>query len=231
MRGAYRRCILFIGFTLLLGLGATAAKAAPFTVQDLGISRGAVVKVSLPGFYKGKVWAGVNQLVVNGVAMDGFCIDPFHPSVPSSPGYVFLDLQNAPKAPGTMDAVSAGKISDLWALFYSPTISNKQAAGLQIAIWEIVGGSRFSVRGNDYGASSFLQQLQSYTGPRANLIALSGPGQDYAVLAPAGLQGSAPNGPAESVPDSGSTIFLFALVILLLPAASTQVLVKNKARR
>src|SRR5207244_5594271 len=109
------------------------------------------------------------------------------------------------------------KISDLWAMFYRPNMKKKAAAGLQIAIWEIVGGDSFSVIGKKYGAYRMLAALQGYSGPGANLIALTGPGQDYVVLTPPG-QGDesnvpgpisaltpGPTPPPTKVPDSGST--------------------------
>src|ERR1700730_7457451 len=150
-----RKLLFFavLSVTVLLGLIAATSQANTFTVQELGISPGVVATISVTGFYTGNVQAGINQLVVNGVAMNGFCIDPFHFSLSSSPGYQFLPLAGAPKPPGTMNSTQATEISDLWAMVYSPTMSANNAAGLQIAIWEIVGGSKFSVLGNDYGAS------------------------------------------------------------------------------
>src|SRR5437868_14936609 len=74
-------------------------------------------------------------------------------------------------------------------MFYSPNMSQKNAAGLQLAIWEIVGGSSFQVIGKDYHASEMLTVLHSYTGPGANLIALTGPGQDYVAQTPPGSIG------------------------------------------
>jgi outer membrane biosynthesis protein TonB len=78
------------------------------------------------------------------------------------------------------------EISDLWAMFYSPNMKPQKAAGLQLAIWEIVGGNHFSIIGENYHADRMLAALQSYTGPGANLIALTGPGQDYVVATPPG---------------------------------------------
>jgi len=203
------RKVLFLAILLVpmsLGLFATTSQANTFTLQELGISPGAVTQVSVSGFYTGEVEAGIVNLVVDGVAMNGFCIDPFHFALSSSSGYQFLPLANAPKAPGTMNATQAGEISDLWAMAYSPTMTAEQAAGLQIAMWEIIGGSNFSVLGNDFGAGTFLSELQSYSGPGTNLIALSGPGQDYVV---------------QRVPESGSTVAFFALAALALAFTHT----------
>ena len=171
--------VLLVPF--LLGLTTAPSRGNTFTVQELGISPGVVATISVTGFYTGGVYAGINKLVVDGVAMDGFCIDPFHLSLSSSPGYQFLPLASAPKPPGTMNSTQASEVSDLWAMHYSPTMSANNAAGLQIAIWEILGGNKFSVLGNDYGAGAMLAQLKSFTGKGARLIAVSGPGQDYVV--------------------------------------------------
>jgi len=120
------------------------------------------------------------------VQMDAFCIDPFTMALRSSPGYKFVPLTKAPEAPFTLSASEAIEISDLWAMFYNPGMKENKAAGLQLAIWEIVGGDDFSVIGKDYGASLMLAALRSYSGPGAGLIALTGPGQDYVVLRPPG---------------------------------------------
>lgn len=198
----------------MLAAALLASPARAVTVDNLGIF-GVQVTVTVAGYYGGPINAGIDKLVVDGVAMDGFCIDPWHPVLATSTGYEFRDLALAPKPPGPMGATEAAEIAKLWAMAYSPTMSNKQAAGLQIAIWEIVGGSNFSVIGKDCGASVLLANLQNYSGPSANLIALSGPGQDYVVLTPPSH--FAENTP--STPDSGSTLLLsamsFAAAILL----------------
>ena len=113
-----------------------------------------------------------------------------------------------------MNSTQASEISDLWAMHYSPTMSANNAAGLQIAIWEILGGNKFSVLGNDYGAGAMLAQLNSFTGKGARLIAVSGPGQDYVVA---------------GVPDTGSTLS-FLRSLQHLPWAS-HTLLDRRLRR
>lgn len=150
-------------------------------VQEVAVTPAQVVPISVTAFYTGNVLAGINKLVVDGIAMNGFCIDPFHFSLPSSSGYQYVPLASAPKLPGTMGAVKADQISRLWTMAYSPSMTASQAAGFQIAIWEIIGGVNFSILGTDYGASSLLSSLTTFSGPGANLIGLTGPGQDYVV--------------------------------------------------
>ena len=155
-------------------------------VEDFGVRKGAPAHISLSTGFNGFVGAGIKKIQVDGVQMDAFCIDPFTMALRSSPGYKFVPLTKAPEAPFTLSASEATEISDLWAMFYNPGMKENKAAGLQLAIWEIVGGDDFSVIGKDYGASLMLAALRSYSGPGAGLIALTGPGQDYVVLRPPG---------------------------------------------
>ena len=168
-----------------LGLAATTSAQAHL-VEDFGVRRGAPAHISLSTGFNGFVGAGIKKIQVDGVQMDAFCIDPFTMALRSSPGYKFVPLTKAPEAPFTLSASEATEISDLWAMFYNPGMKENKAAGLQLAIWEIVGGDDFSVIGKDYGASLMLAALRSYSGPGAGLIALAGPGQDYVVLRPPG---------------------------------------------
>src|SRR6476619_3467187 len=168
-----------------LGLAATTSAQAHL-VEDFGVRRGAPAHISLSTGFNGFVGAGIKKIQVDGVQMDAFCIDPFTMALRSSPGYKFVPLTKAPEAPFTLSAREAIEISDLWAMFYNPGMKENKAAGLQLAIWEIVGGDDFSIIGKDYGANLMLAALQSYSGPGAGLIALTGPGQDYVVLRPPG---------------------------------------------
>ena len=179
----------------LLSAVSLLGSAQALTVQELGVSPGETAGISVAGFYTGDVSVGILKLVVDGVAADGFCIDPYHFSLSSSSEYQFRSLADAPKLPGTMGAIKAEAVSKLWAMAYSPNMTSEEAAALQLAIWETIAGDNFSVLGNDYGASFLLQRLESYSGNGANLIALSGPGQDYVT----------------PVPDGGSTLIFLAL--------------------
>jgi hypothetical protein len=168
-----------------LGLAATISAQAHL-VEDFGVRIGAPAHISLSTGFNGFVGAGIKKIQVDGVQMDAFCIDPFTMALRSSPGYKFVPLTKAPEAPFTLSARDATEISDLWAMFYNPGMKENKAAGLQLAIWEIVGGDDFSVIGKDYGASLMLAALRTYSGPGAGLIALTGPGQDYVVKTPPG---------------------------------------------
>ena len=179
------RSSLALSVVTALGLAATGSAQAHL-VEDFGVRRGAPAHISLSTGFNGFVGAGIKKIQVDGVQMDAFCIDPFTMALRSSPGYKFVPLTKAPEAPFTLSASEAIEISDLWAMFYNPGMKENKAAGLQLAIWEIVGGDDFSIIGKDYGANLMLAALGSYSGPGAGLIALTGPGQDYVVLTPPG---------------------------------------------
>jgi VPDSG-CTERM motif len=165
---------------------ASVYPAQAHLVEDFGVRTGEPVHISLSTGFNGFVGAGIKKIEVDGVQMDAFCIDPFTMALRSSPGYRFVPLTQAPEAPWTLTSHQAIEISDLWAMFYSPDMKPQKAAGLQLAIWEIVGGNHFSIIGENYHADRMLAALQGYTGPGANLIALTGPGQDYVVATPPG---------------------------------------------
>ena len=213
-----------IGWAMVTGLAANV-NASPITVTDITDWNTTPVEVvnahlSYLG-YDGGVYAGINTLSVNdgtsSTTFSGFCIDPFHWSAsgPAS-GYSMVSLSDAPKAPALLNAATATAIKDLWAEFYSPTMSAYSAAGLQIAIWELVSSNAvvtdglpasyaFSLNGgNDYGAALDIASLATYDGPAANLVALTGPGQDYVV---------------DPVPDGGGTFIMLALTLGALAIA------------
>ena len=208
------RRILIAPLALLLGL-APSSKAVPITVQQIGITPYETVSIRVTGAQSGQVRAGVSRLLVNGVLTNGFCIDPFHSVMGGPLAYEMVPLTSAPKddhlIPGThMTASEAETISELWALAYPLIGSNpRKAAGLQIAIWEVVGGNQFHLRSaRDYGASVLLSTVRApnYNGPKANLVALTGPGQDYVIDAPG----------RHLVPDNGATMTLFGLALAAL---------------
>jgi hypothetical protein len=201
-------------------------RATPVTMQELGVTPYKIVAVNISGFYVGGgILAGVNKLLVDGAPVDGFCLDPFHWSISGPQPYNTVPLTSAPKddrlIPGAyMSATEAATIGKLWALAYSQGMTAEEAAGLQIAIWEVVGGSYFQLTSaNDYGASLLLSTVNAagYAGAIANLIGLTGPGQDFVIAGPPSRT---------SVPDSGQTVTLFAMALVCLAIGS---LVKDKS--
>src|SRR5690348_1888618 len=171
---------------LCLTAGLAVAALAPFsaismTVQEVGIGQNEVVEMTSSTLGTAWVYAGINKLLVNGNSYDGFCIDPFHWSVSTPQTYTAEPLADGPKSPGgPMGVGVATKIEQLWDQYFSPTMSNQNAAGLQIAIWELIGTTNFKLdSSNDYGAGSMLDWVNNNsTAPTADLTALTGPGQD-----------------------------------------------------
>jgi hypothetical protein len=215
-----------IGWTILAGLTASAnadSLPIPVTVTDVtdwGTTPMEAVEADLPSLgYPGgvSVYAGINTLSVNNgassITYSGFCIDPFHWSLGGAvSGYSEVPLSDAPKSPATLNAATANDIADLWAEYFSPTMSSSRAAGLQIAIWELVSSNAVASDGlspsqafslapgqNDYGASQDIASLATYDGPEANLVGLTGPGQDYVIDPP--------------VPDGGETFLMLAMTL------------------
>ncbi len=213
-----------LSLRLLVLLGSTtlalnSLNASPVTVQELGVGANQVVEIDSSTLGNNLwVYAGIIDLSVNGKLTDGFCIDPYHWSASGVLNYNTEPLGTAPKPPGPMGSATALKIEQLWAADFSPGMSNNSAAGLQIAIWELVSsavapGSFTLVSGNDYGASNLISWVNAHpNAPAANLIAVTGPGQDYVI---------------PCVPDSATTVGLLGLTLLLLLAASHKKLSAN----
>jgi hypothetical protein len=226
---------MVIGWAMVAGVAAST-NANPVTVTDItdwGTTPNEVVYAGLPYLhYNGGVYAGINTLLINNgktsTVSSGFCIDPFHWSAsgPSSPYYI-VPLDDAPKSPAKLNAATALDIEDLWAEFYSPTMTSAHAAGLQIAIWELVSANAVAHDGlpaadafyldgpNDFGASEDIASLATYHGPAAHLLALTGPGQDYVV---------------GKVPDAGGTLLMLALTLGALVLARPAI-IKSVAQR
>jgi hypothetical protein len=219
--------VAFIGWAIMAGPAATAyANSVTFSdVTDWSTTPVEFVNINAPFLnYSGGVYAGINTLQVNdngNITIDnGFCIDPFHWSVSGPADYSIVPLIAAPKDADQysvqLNAFTATEIEDLWAMYYSPTMSSPSAAGLQIAIWELVSSNAVAT-GNlpaadaisvtsiyDSVAASDLDSLSTFNGSPANLLALTGPGQDYVIAA---------------VPDGGETFLMLVLTLGALVVA------------
>ncbi len=112
-----------------------------------------------------------------------------------------------------MGATAALEISQLWTQYYTSSISNSTAAALQIEIWKIVDAAvtngTFHLDSIDGGDSatvlSTMSAMDAFLASNpgaaaANLVAVTGPGQDYVILSPA--------------PDSGATAALLGCTFL-----------------
>ena len=209
--------VTLTGVALLAGV---SLRATPVTVAEVGVGANETVWINSSTLGSSlHVYAGVLKLTVDGTNTDGFCIDPWHWSSGSALPYQTESLDLAPKSandttPNPMGASTALKIEQLWKQYYSPGISNINAAALQIEIWMLVDAavnngtfSLISVDGGDSaavyaaltGMSTFLSNNPN--APAADLIALTGRGQDYVV-------------PNTSVPESGATVAMLGAALL-----------------
>jgi hypothetical protein len=196
---------------------AASLTAQAIPVTEVGIGANQIVTISGTGLGTVSVYAGVLKLNVNGTVVDGFCIDPFQWSSSSQQTYsesALSSLQN--NTSPTLDAAKALTIGKMWNLLYSPTISNENAALLQLSIWTVVAGTPpFVYTGSSSSTSDIsnfiaLANSQNVT---ANLTRLSNDTyQDYIIASPgAGTF-------TTTVPDTGSTVLMlgFALGTLVV---------------
>lgn len=206
-------------FVLACSIGASTGWTTPITVQELGIGANETVYINSSTLGSNlHVYAGVVKLKVDGVKMDGFCIDPWHWSSSSALTYNLEPLADGPKNPtGTgstgMTTTYATEIEQLWGKYYSPTMTNITAAALQIKIWELVDAAEptgtFKLDSIDHYSSqvtALMSGMDTYlksspTPPAAHLYAVSGSGQDYVISA---------------VPDAAPTLVLAALAGIAL---------------
>ncbi|MDB6037253.1 MAG: hypothetical protein JWM99_1094 [Verrucomicrobiales bacterium] len=217
------------GLLCIAGVAGYQARATSVFVSEVGVSPSIVVDINTSIYngstsspYNGGAYAGLNELMVGGTMVGGvqtggtltygFCIDPFHYSSTAPLEFQYVPLADAPlgKFPHPMGVSEATEIEKLWTYVYSDHMTPLQAAGLQLAIWEVVGtGNGFSVT----GPGSVVTQAADYRAyvtdhfsaiPNANLIGLTGPGQDYVVAL---------------VPDRAKTAALLGLSFMGLAAA------------
>jgi len=145
-------------------------------------------------FGPGGVYAGIYNQTIDEVATPSFCIDV---SRNISDGQTFTDynytnLSLAPLTPaGPMGSATAADVEKLWAAYYpDASVTNQDAAALQVAIWEDIAshvGYTLTVSGNDAvttEAAAMLANLPNLT-VEANLAGLVSPdGQNYVVAVP-----------------------------------------------
>jgi len=183
-----------------LGVAALASgrlAATPIAVVEEGAGANEVVNVSSSTLGDNLwVYACAIDVLVDGITTTGFCIDPWHWSLSGTMAYDSESLANGPKVADGMGAATALQIEQLWEEYYTPTISNSTAAGLQMAIWDLVSASVGAATGgaywytlnsgDDYGASAMVAWVEANpNAAAANLVAITGPGQDYVISASA----------------------------------------------
>lgn len=179
-------------------LAGVSSASAGLTVSLSSIAPDQIIDLSVTGTesFSGGVYAGLNNLIVNGVATPGYCIDVQRDSGTGS-DYYYNDLANSPLAlAGPMGATAAANVEKLWAANYSSATSDATtAAALQLAIWETVatgnGGYTVAIGGNsaidiavNNAANAMLANLGSLTA-QTDLVGLVSPSlQGYVVAVP-----------------------------------------------
>lgn len=171
--------------------GVITASNQAISVQEDGVGAAEVVNLSSSTLGNNiNAYAGVLDIAVNGLSTTGFCIDPWDSSAENTwLNYEWEQLANGPKEASGMGLTAALEIEQLWDEYFSASMSNSTAAGLQIAIWDLVDqsitaqnpGYTYSLNSsNNYGASTMLAWVEANpNAPTANLYAVTGNGQDY----------------------------------------------------
>ncbi len=190
-----------------LALSALPAAAVSYQVGDTlnlsaqTVSPSKTVKISAPGIGTSNVLAGVVQLSIQTIGnVEALCIDPFQWASRTTSQYKVTALDEAKIPALALGADKANLIGKLWALYFDDARTNANtAAGLQIAVWMVVGsGNGFSLlSGSDYGAATMKATAESSSVSAAKLVALtSSSKQDFVV---------------RQVPDGGTTVLLLGL--------------------
>jgi hypothetical protein len=203
-------------------ISAASLRATPVTVSEIGVGANEIVWINSSSLGSNlQVYAGALNFLVDGSALQGFCIDPWHWSQNGALAYDQVALADAPKSANNstanpMGASTALQIEQLWFKYYTPSMTNVDAAALQITIWQLVdsavsngtfqlisvnGGDSSAVYSSMTGMTTFLANNPGAAA--ANLFGLTGPGQDYVISRPGG-----------NVPDSGSTALLASMALL-----------------
>jgi len=209
---------------LAIGLvGATSARAG-LSVTIEPVMPNQIVDISLYGGSAIGVYAGVYNLMLNGVYTHSFCIDVFDDVYVGEQfnNYIYSSLAAAPptSAHGPMGPADATIIEKLWTEYFPTALSDssgKTAAALQVAIWETLVGANIKVSGNDPVTSLATTMLGSLTG-----------------VTPTGLEaivndGTSPIGQSYVLVPEPTTVFACALLLALpLAAGVTRVLRRNR---
>ncbi len=198
---------------VLVVLSAHTAAANPVTVVSQGPGPYQIVGINVP-IWNGGVYAGVEKLLVDGVAYNAFCIDLLHFSPTGTKTYTIEPLAVSPEA--EMGPEKAAFIQEMWAEYYDAAVGDAtEAAAFQLAIWAVLQGTVVGgqadpnwswLTSDPLGikaiAASRIAWANANDGPLANVVGLNNPSyQTFAI---------------EGVPDGGATVMLLGGALMLL---------------
>ncbi|HTJ97188.1 MAG TPA: PEP-CTERM sorting domain-containing protein [Rhodocyclaceae bacterium] len=156
-----------------LGLSLTSMSASAVLVSETGLSNGlSTGSLTLPVTAGAQnYFAGLQKLSVGGEAELAYCIDPFQWSPNTPVNYVErTDFS-------VFFGARASDISKLYSLFYTSTLQsgatgNLNAAGFQLALWELVADNK--ILGTGVVHTNANTNASIVTKAQSMLTALSG---------------------------------------------------------
>lgn len=156
----------------VLTLASGIASATPVLVREVGTSYGMTVgSLKLPVSSSAQnYFSGLQKIQIdNADTLLAFCIDPFQWSSGSNTGY-----DQSADFNGFFGS-KAGAVAKLYSLFYTDTLSsNLNAAGFQLALWELVADSSVNLAAGVVATTSGTNASIKSTA-QAMLNALAGP--------------------------------------------------------
>lgn len=147
-----------------------SASAAPVLIKETGLASGmATGGLILPIVSNTQnYWAGLQTLLIDNTRnVLAFCVDPWEWSSNQNQSYVTNSLD------GIFGTAKAGFIRELYSESYASTLlpgsaGNLNAAGFQLALWEIIADDNVNVPGLQSSLSGGL--VRSVSGTRSDIL-------------------------------------------------------------
>lgn len=151
-------------------LAAGSASAAPVLIKETGLANGlATGGLQLPIASNAlNYWAGLQTLLIDNTrSVLAFCVDPWEWSSNLNQSYVTNSLD------GIFGSAKAGTIRELYSESYSSTLltgsaGNLNAAGFQLALWEIIADDNPNMDGLQSNLASGL--VRSVSSTRSDIL-------------------------------------------------------------
>jgi len=130
-------------------------------VAYVNSSPGVVVNIITPPF-SGNLVAGIHNLIVDGEALQGFCVEYRQLASTSTLPYTVSALQDAPVAPSpAMGPAQAMDIQKVWSWWKASDGSGFSAAVAQCTVWEIRDDGNFLTGNFQLNTPSVRTQAQA----------------------------------------------------------------------